>query len=313
MKFGTYYFLQAPPGVSDAQVIQREFEQMCLSDELGYDTVWLTEHHFTEYGLSVSPAVLSAAVAARTKRVKIGWAAVILPFHDPIRLAEEIALTDILSQGRLLVGLGRGNRPVEFAGYRVAQQENRERFNEILEIMLQAWTRERVSYDGRFFKLNGVAVRPKPLQTPHPPLLLAATSAESIAVAARHGWPILNSVLTGPVTQILRQRDLYTATLRELGRDAEQIRQALSSWGVSRHIYVAPTDAEAMHEAEQAEIWYQGAFKRFLVPERIEDAPPELQPQFRAVAERFARNRIEDILRETVLFGSPERVREGIA
>ena len=125
-----------------------EFAQILLSEELGYDSVWLTEHHFIDYGISTSPMALAAAIAARTERLTIGLAAVILPFHDPIRLAEEIAFVDILSRGRLRVGIGRGNRPVEFVGYRVPQIESRERFGETVDIMLQAWTQERVSYHG---------------------------------------------------------------------------------------------------------------------------------------------------------------------
>lgn len=312
MRFGTYYFLQAPPGTADAEVIQREFDQMCLSEELGFDSVWLTEHHFTEYGLSVSPVAISTALAVRTSRIKIGWAAAILPFHDPIRLAEEIALADILSRGRLLVGVGRGNRPGEFAGFRVPQEESRERFHETLELMLAAWTQERVSYHGKFFQVGELAVRPKPLTRPHPPIFLVATSPETVSFAARRGWPILNSVITGPLSQVIAHRDLYLATRREMGASEEQARQMLDGWGVSRHIYVAPTDAQAMREARAAEEWYQGAFKRFLIPERIEDAPPSLQPRFRAMAARFEHFRLDDVLRESVLFGSPERVIDGL-
>src|SRR5437867_4129527 len=127
MRFGTYYFLQAPPHLTHPEVVRREIEQMVWTEELGFDSIWLTEHHFIEYGLSVSPSVLAAAAAMRTQRVRIGLAAAILPFHDPIRLAEELAMVDILSGGRLDVGVGRGNRPVEFAGYRVPQIESRER------------------------------------------------------------------------------------------------------------------------------------------------------------------------------------------
>src|SRR5438034_6257232 len=119
MRFGTYYFLQAPPALAHAEVFRREIEQMAWTEELGFDSLWLTEHHFIEYGLSVSPTVLAAAAAMRTRRVRIGLAAAILPFHDPIRLAEELAMVDILCGGRLDVGVGRGNRPVEFEGYRV--------------------------------------------------------------------------------------------------------------------------------------------------------------------------------------------------
>jgi alkanesulfonate monooxygenase SsuD/methylene tetrahydromethanopterin reductase-like flavin-dependent oxidoreductase (luciferase family) len=312
VRFGTYYFLQVPPGTSDADVIQNEFAQMCLSEELGFDTIWLTEHHFTEYGISVSPVALSAAIAARTKRIGIAWAAVILPFHDPIRLAEEIAFTDILSRGRLRVGVGRGNRPIEFAGYRVSQEESRERSDEILDVMIQAWTRDEVSYDGKFFKLDRVPVRPKPYQKPHPPLMVVASSPETEVLAARRGWPMLNSALMGPMRQIAQHRDIYVAALREAGRNDQQVREALSTWGVSRHIYVAPTDAEATREAEAAEMWFQQALARFLVPENIDAAPPSLQPRFRAIAANLAKVKVEDLLRETVLFGSPERVRDGV-
>jgi alkanesulfonate monooxygenase SsuD/methylene tetrahydromethanopterin reductase-like flavin-dependent oxidoreductase (luciferase family) len=281
---------------------------MLFSEELGYDTVWLTEHHFIEYGISVSPLALAAAIAARTQRINIGLAAVILPFHDPIRLAEEIAFVDILSRGRLRVGIGRGNRPIEFAGYRVPQEENRERFSEILEVMVQAWTQERVSYKGKFFTIDGIPVIPKPYQKPHPSLMLVCVSPETIQLAARRGWPMLNSILFGPFSQIMQNRDIYTAAMREAGRSEAEIKTALRSWGVSRHIYVAPTESEAIREAEAAERWYQQSLARFLVPENIAVASPSLQPQFRALAERLKTVTWEGLVRETVLFGSPERI-----
>ena len=124
MRFGTYFFLQAAPGHRHADIVRRELDQMVLSEQLGFDEVWLTEHHFIDYGLSVDPATLASAVASRTSKVRICLAAAILPFHDPIRLAEQLALVDIISGGRLDVGVGRGNRPSEFAGYRVSQVES---------------------------------------------------------------------------------------------------------------------------------------------------------------------------------------------
>src|SRR3989449_3623235 len=165
MRFGTYYFLQAPPALAHAEVFRREIEQMMWTEELGFDSLWLTEHHFIEYGLSVSPTVLAAAAAMRTRRVRIGLAAAILPFHDPIRLAEELAMVDILSGGRLNVGVGRGNRPVEFEGYRVPQIESRERFEEALTILVRAWTLERFAYEGRHYTIPEVRVIPKPLRS----------------------------------------------------------------------------------------------------------------------------------------------------
>ena len=308
MRFGTYYFLQAPPGRSEADVIQGEFTQILLSEELGYDSVWLTEHHFTEYGMSVSPLALAAAIAAKTERINIALAAAILPFHDPIRLAEEIAFVDILSRGRLRVGIGRGNRPIEFAGYRVSQEENRERFGEILDIMVQAWTQDRVSYQGRFFTLDGIPVRPKPWQKPHPPLMLVCVSPETIAFAARRAWPMINSILYGPLSQLVEKRDRYVTAMRAAGYPESEIQTALHSWSVSRHIYVAPTDREAITEAQDAELWYQQALARFLVPENIDTAPPGLQPQFRAIASALKTITWEKLVEETVLFGSPERI-----
>jgi alkanesulfonate monooxygenase SsuD/methylene tetrahydromethanopterin reductase-like flavin-dependent oxidoreductase (luciferase family) len=308
MRFGTYYFLQAPPGRSDEEVIHGELLQIIFSEKLGYDTVWLTEHHFTEYGISVSPMALAAAIAAKTERIGIALAAAILPFHDPIRLAEEIAFVDVLSRGRLRVGIGRGNRPIEFAGYRVSQEENRERFGEILDIMVQAWTQERVSYSGRFFSIEGIPVRPKPYQKPHPPLMLVCISPETIAFAARRAWPMLNSILYGPIQQLIDKRDFYVTAMREAGYGEQAIQKALSSWSVSRHICVAPTDREAVAAAQAAELWYQQALARFLVPENIDAAPPPLQPQFRAIAETLKAVSWEKLLEETVVFGSPERV-----
>jgi alkanesulfonate monooxygenase SsuD/methylene tetrahydromethanopterin reductase-like flavin-dependent oxidoreductase (luciferase family) len=308
MRFGTFFFFQAAPGHRHADIIHRELEQVEWTEELGFDEVWFTEHHFIDYGLSVDPSSLAAAAASRTRRVRIGLAAAILPFHHPLRLAEQMALVDIISSGRLDVGVGRGNRPAEFAGYRVPQVESRERFDETVEILRLAWTRERFSFHGRFFDVDDVRVIPKPVQQPHPPLYQVCVSKDGIENTALRGWPMLNSVLTGPVDQLLANRDTYVATLQKAGRTAEEIAALLGRWGVSRQIYVAETDARALAEARDAEMWYQESFRRFVVPERIEDAHPSLQPGFRAMAEKLAKVTWEDLVRETLAFGSPDTV-----
>src|SRR5206468_293307 len=283
MRFGTYYFLQAPPALAHAEVFRREIEQMAWTEELGFDSLWLTEHHFIEYGLSVSPTVLAAAAAMRTRRVRIGLAAAILPFHDPIRLAEELAMVDILSGGRLDVGVGRGNRPVEFEGYRVPQIESRERFEEALAILVRAWTMERFSYEGRHYTLPEVRVIPKPLQQPHPPLYVVCVSPDTIEATALRGLPMLNSLLRGPVDQLSQSRDTYVRACRKAGRNGAELAGLLGQWGVSRHVYVAPTDAEALAAAKDAELWYQEALRRLLIPEQIERVPPLPHPGSRAM------------------------------
>ena len=111
MRFGTFFFFQAAPGLTHADVVHRELEQMEWTEELGFDQIWLTEHHFIDYGLAVDPASLAAAAASRTRRVRIGLAAAILPFHHPLRLAEQMALIDIISKGRLDVGRGPRQSP----------------------------------------------------------------------------------------------------------------------------------------------------------------------------------------------------------
>src|SRR2546429_5616563 len=116
MRFGTYYFLQAPPALAHPEVVRREIEQMAWTEELGFDSIWLTEHHFIEYGLSVSPAVLAAAAAMRTRRVRIGLAPALLPFHDPVRLPQEPPMGGILRGGGLLFGVGGGGPPPSLAG-----------------------------------------------------------------------------------------------------------------------------------------------------------------------------------------------------
>jgi alkanesulfonate monooxygenase SsuD/methylene tetrahydromethanopterin reductase-like flavin-dependent oxidoreductase (luciferase family) len=313
MRFGTFFFFQAAPGFRHAEIIHRELEQVEWTEALGFDEVWFTEHHFIDYGLSVDPSSLAAAAASRTRRVRIGLAAAILPFHHPLRLAEQMALVDIISNGRLDVGVGRGNRPAEFAGYRVPQIESRDRFDETVEILRLAWTQERFTFHGRFFDFDDVRVIPKPLQQPHPPIYQVCVSKDGIENTALRGWPMLNSVLTGPVDQLVGNRDTYVAALEKSGRSAEEIAALLARWGVSRQIYVADTDAQALEEAKAAELWYQESFRRFVVPERIEDAHPSLQPGFRAMADTLARVTWEDLVRETLAFGSPDTVARHIA
>jgi len=308
LRFGTFFFFQAPPGHRHEDIIRDELTQVEWSEELGFDEVWFTEHHFIDYGLSVDPATLASAAASRTRRVRLGLAAAILPFHHPLRLAEQMALVDIISDGRLDVGVGRGNRPAEFAGYRVPQQESRERFDETVDVMQRAWTHERFSYHGRFFSFDDVRVIPKPVQRPHPPLYQVCVTKDGIENTALRGWPMLNSVLFGPVDQLLTNRDTYVNTLEKAGRSPDEIRGLLARWGVSRQIYVADTDARALEEAKAAEIWYQESFRRFVIPDRIEDAHPTLQPGFRAMAERLGKITWEGLVAETLAFGSPDTV-----
>lgn len=308
VRFGTYFFLQAPPGRSGSEILNDEVEQMVLAEELGYDSIWLTEHHYADYGLSSAPSVLLATVAARTHRIRLGIAVYVLPFHHPLRLAEETASIDILSGGRLTVGLGRGNRPMEFYGHGVPQEESRGRLEEGVDVLLQAWTQDVVNYSGRHWQIRNVPVYPKPLTQPHPPLAFAVTSPESIAWAASQGYAILTSGIGTPLSATLATRDAYVAGLRDAGRSPSEIEDLLSRWVLTKHVYVAPTDAEAQAEARDPEMWYRGSFIRSLSTEGLVGLHESVYKNAQAMAARLASQTWESLLPDTLLVGSPDTV-----
>ncbi|MGE3269516.1 MAG: LLM class flavin-dependent oxidoreductase [Chloroflexota bacterium] len=312
MQFGTYYFLQATPGRPSDQIISEEVEQMVLSERLGFDSVWLTEHHYSDYGLSSAPGVLLAAVAARTERIRLGMAVYVLPFHHPLRLAEETATLDILSRGRLVVGLGRGNRPLEFLGHGVIQDESRSRMEEGFEVLRLAWADAPVSYQGRHWQFDEIPVYPKPFTKPHPPLAFAVTSPESVAWAGRLGMPIMSSGLFTPLDALARQRAAYAAALQEGGHAQDVIDSLLKRWIVSKHVYVAPTDEEARADAEGPERWYLDSFERSIRPDGLRGISDAVRQQATASADRLLTLRWEEMVEDRLLIGSPETVRRKV-
>ncbi|HEX6511848.1 MAG TPA: LLM class flavin-dependent oxidoreductase [Chloroflexota bacterium] len=312
MRFGTYYFLQAAPGRPVQDIVAEEVDQMVLSEELGFDSVWLTEHHFADYGLSSAPAVLAATVAARTQRVNIGLAVFVLPFHHPLRLAEEAAIIDILSRGRLTVGLGRGNRPLEFVGHGVRQERSRDYLEEGVEVLLQAWTQDRVDFHGKIWSFDGIPVHPKPLIKPHPPIAFAVTSPASTQWIGHKGYAMLSSGLTTPLPALLSQRQAYEQALREGGHSQAAVDALLARWVVSKHVYVAPTDAEAQTEAEGPERWYLDAFCRSMSPAGLKGLDEAVQRDAEQAMKRISSHQWPDLLRDSLLVGSPETVRRKV-
>ena len=312
MQFGTYYFLQATPGRPPEAIISEEVEQMVLSERLGFDSVWLTEHHYADYGLSSAPGVLLATVAARTERVRLGMAVYVLPFHHPLRLAEETATLDILSRGRLVVGLGRGNRPLEFLGHGVPQDESRSRMEEGFEILRRAWTEERVTFQGQHWQFDEIPVYPKPLTKPHPQLAFAVTSPESIAWAGRNGLAIMSSGLFTPLDALERQRAAYTAALQAGGHAQDTVARLLGRWIVSKHVYVAPTDEEARADAEGPERWYLDSFARSMRPDGLRGLSETVRQQATASADRILALHWEEMVEDRLLIGSPETVRRKV-
>src|SRR6266540_5089139 len=164
MRFCTQQLLTFRDWQTHVEVYGHALEEARLADELGFDAVWLAEHHFSSYGICPSLAVLAAAIARETRRVRIGTSVVIAPFAHPIRIAEDFAMVDVLSGGRLEFGLGRGYQPKEFQGLGVSMAHTHERFDEAYEIIRRAWSQDRMEFKGEFYEVPPVRVLPKPLQ-----------------------------------------------------------------------------------------------------------------------------------------------------
>jgi alkanesulfonate monooxygenase SsuD/methylene tetrahydromethanopterin reductase-like flavin-dependent oxidoreductase (luciferase family) len=197
MRFDLFHELAVPPfdGRSEARVYRDTLDELAVADGLGFGTAWLVEHHFMRgYSHSSAPDLVLAAAAARTTRLRLGHAILPLPYHHPVQVAERLATLDILSDGRVDFGFGRGFSPAEYAAFGVAMDESRARVEESLSILRAFFAGERVSFHGRHYRIDDLDILPKVVQRPHPPLWMAAVSPESYALAARLGV----GVLVGP-------------------------------------------------------------------------------------------------------------------
>jgi len=192
VKVGVLQFFSWPERRVDLSTIYaRALERIEIIDRTGYDAVWLAEHHFNSFSVCPSVHMVGTLAAARTHRLRIGTAVSLAPFYHPLRLAEEVALLDVLSGGRVNWGAGRGFARVEFTAFGVPPEESASRFRETVEIVLRAWSDERLSFSGQHFRFDDVEVLPKPAQLPHPPVWMAASSEAAIDWAARSGFSIL--------------------------------------------------------------------------------------------------------------------------
>jgi len=189
MKFGIgYYSLQSPPhNPSPHQKLYAEMlEEISVAEELVFDSAWLTEHHFLNDGYCPSLLLTAAAIAARTKKIRIGTGVLLLPLHDPIRIAEDAAVIDLISGGRLILGLGLGYRREDFEGFGVSLKERKGRMEEGLEILQKSWADGPFSFEGRYRTYRNVNVTPKPVQKPIP-IWIGAFTEPAIRRAARIG------------------------------------------------------------------------------------------------------------------------------
>jgi alkanesulfonate monooxygenase SsuD/methylene tetrahydromethanopterin reductase-like flavin-dependent oxidoreductase (luciferase family) len=191
VKVGTALNMLTKEGLSDAAVLAEHLALGDLAEPLGFDSLFALEHHFTGYAMSPSPTQLLSYFAGRTKRITLGTAVIVLPWHDPVRVAEEIALLDILSGGRCLFGFGRGAASVEYAGFRVPMEEARARFVESAQIVVKALTHQTFDWQGEFFRIPTTSIRPRPISHPERRFYASSVSPESAEIMAKLGFGIL--------------------------------------------------------------------------------------------------------------------------
>lgn len=230
-------------------------DEMAYCEELGLDGVVFNEHHYSSYGTMPSPNLIAAALSQRTKRIKIGVLGNILPLRDhPVRVAEEYAMVDCLSNGRLIAGFVRGI-PAEYVWYGVNPEESRGRFQEAYDLIMTAWTNSVWSFEGEFYKLKDCAIWPRPVQQPHPPIWIAARSAESIEWCVKRHLPCAQVYQTNG--QIEDTFNYYRTKAKEDGWDAKP-----DDFILCRHIYIDDSNKKAQEIAEPAMRYFFSVYNR---------------------------------------------------
>lgn len=308
MKLSNFLFPESRHPADDARVIDEALREARLTDQLGFDVLWLAEHHFDGICAYVDPVSFAAALATATQHVTLGFAVAQASLHHPVRLAEQLALIDNISKGRLLVGLGRGTayNIYDYQGYGIDPDEAQARFEEAEAIMFAAWTGEPLDHRGRFWTLKLPALRPAPFTKPHPNVIRAASSEHGMLDIARQRRPFLMNVQSNAETQ--RRMDLYRQTLRVAGCDDAAVANNVAQCWVWRNVCVAETDAEAARIALPAFTAMQA--QRAAMRERVfREQGVSLTPMPAPGLVPAARTQVE----HSLIYGSPATVAEKLA
>jgi alkanesulfonate monooxygenase SsuD/methylene tetrahydromethanopterin reductase-like flavin-dependent oxidoreductase (luciferase family) len=302
MRFGLFFQAPAAPGQTHAARYVEMLETIELADALGFDVAWLAELHFGgAFSLLANPLMAVPVIAQRTRRIRVGTAVTLLPLHHPLACAEQVATADILSGGRLELGVGRGSIPSQFHGFGVSVAESRARFDEALAILRLAWTRERFSYRGAFYQVEEVEVVPRPLQQPHPPFRVAVHSAESFAHIGDLGVPIYSGTTTTPLPQLREYMALYRQHLAAAGHAWQPDQMALM---LPVHV---GTTSEAAREAMRPGVrkYYENLRAIFSA---LPDSYADHLPRLKIIEETLANLPYEKFCRDQGVFGDTAEV-----
>ena len=239
MKFGVMFDFRNPAQWRrpDPAVYRSHLDEIVRLEELGYHNVWLTEHHFVEDGYNPSVLPLAAAIAVRTSRIRIGTFVLLLPFHNPVRVAEDAICIDILSSGRFDLGVGQGYRAEEFAALNIPRAERSARLAEAIELIHRLFTEKAVTLDGKYNHVTGMTLYPRPVQLDGPPIWIGCRTPKATERAARMGFHLLATLGPDPAIP-------YQAALRKFGRDPKNFNVAQL-----RAVHVARNADQAWDEA----------------------------------------------------------------
>ena len=258
MKFGMFYEIQVPkPWYEDKEfeIYQQVLDQAQLADEVGFDSFWTVEHpFFSEFSHCSAPEVLYGAVSQRTKNIRIGHGVVLLPFpyNHPVRVAERVAVLDLLSNGRIDVGTGRSTTAIELDGFGIPAEETRARWDEALHMLPQIWTNEIFEWEGKYFKIPPREVVPKPRQKPHPPLWMATTSAEGHEMAGQKGLGLLSFTLLVEPPELASRIAKYRAAIKEAQPVGAFVNEQTAVFAMG---YCGESPQEARQTAADSMVW----------------------------------------------------------
>lgn len=295
MTFGLFLLNSVPPWKTDRAEILDGLEQIKLADELGFHSAWIAEHNARVYGVVTSAPVYLAAAAAQTKRIRLGSAVVRLPLYNPVKLAEELSFVDVVSNGRLYIGVGKGYDDLEFAAYNVDYNQRDEMYLEALDILKTALNNERVSYSGKYYNVQDIHTYPRPVQKPTPPIfVMVSRNDSSIVNAAKQGHSF---ILGGrDYEDANRKIRIYRETALAAGYSDEYVDETVARSGKLVNVYVAETTEQAIQEYEQGLMWYMDARQN--------------RGQFGFSYEKQSYDYY--VMHGNVIIGSPEKVTEGI-
>jgi alkanesulfonate monooxygenase SsuD/methylene tetrahydromethanopterin reductase-like flavin-dependent oxidoreductase (luciferase family) len=293
VKIGLFHTVQWPEGTTQVQRYNEAVRQAVLADELGFDSVWFTEHHFFRHGIVSDSLIMLAHLAARASTVRLGTAVSVLPLHNPVRLAESAAMVDLLSGGRLELGIGRGYQPPEFRGFGLDITEKEERFQEACEVLVRCWTEETLTHEGKFWQFFEASPQPHPLQQPHPPLWYATESSDGMRMCAERNWGILLPQGRSLAT-VADQMTRYDAALASAGGTAADRRVYLA-----RALYTAASDEQARDEAEGPYWSFQQLANRLA-------GRPEGWQQDVSLPSSAGPFALDGPINDSVIFGSPD-------